>query len=102
MAQAFPHAQIVGLDIAPNRLQTVPSNCKFELWDINKSLTPFYEQFNFVHMRLVHGVAVIIYALSFMLTKPKARQSSHDYARKHQVSKTGWSYTVFQGGSSGQ
>ncbi|KIM31827.1 hypothetical protein M408DRAFT_21035 [Serendipita vermifera MAFF 305830] len=55
VANQFPQAQVVGIDIAPN-LQRDTSNCRFELWDINQGLSPFHGQFDLVHVRFIHGI----------------------------------------------
>ncbi|KIM31829.1 hypothetical protein M408DRAFT_21038 [Serendipita vermifera MAFF 305830] len=60
VANQFPQAQVIGIDIAPNLQKTSPPNCRFELWDINKGLSPFYGQFDLVHMRFTSGVHVIL------------------------------------------
>lgn len=56
MAHQFPHAQIVGIDIVSDILQSDVSNCRFEVGDISKGLSSFYGQFDFVHMRCVTSV----------------------------------------------
>ncbi|KIM31828.1 hypothetical protein M408DRAFT_64024 [Serendipita vermifera MAFF 305830] len=59
VANQFPQAQVIGIDIAPNLQKTSPPNCRFELWDINKGLSPFYGQFDLVHMRFTSGVHLV-------------------------------------------
>ncbi|KIM31824.1 hypothetical protein M408DRAFT_327242 [Serendipita vermifera MAFF 305830] len=56
VAHQFPQAQVIGLDTAPNLQQTKLPNCKFEIWDINQGLTPFYGQYDIVHMRFIQGI----------------------------------------------
>ena len=55
MAREFPEAEVVGVDLAPVPvdLDTVPSNCRFEIDDINLGLDHFKDSFDVVHMRLV-------------------------------------------------
>ncbi|KIM31825.1 hypothetical protein M408DRAFT_327244 [Serendipita vermifera MAFF 305830] len=56
VANQFPQAQVVGIDITPNLRQTMPPNCKFEIWNINQGLAPFYGQFDIVHLRFIQGI----------------------------------------------
>lgn len=55
MAHEFPHAEVVGVDLAPCPLQPdeVPSNCRFEVDDINLGLQHFENQFDVIHIRFV-------------------------------------------------
>ncbi|KAG8757019.1 hypothetical protein FRC14_002450 [Serendipita sp. 396] len=55
MAKEFPHAEVVGVDLAqvPVDTQTLPPNCRFEVDNINLGLTHFEAQFDVVHVRLV-------------------------------------------------
>jgi len=55
MAREFPHAQVVGIDLAPVPVEpeTLPSNCRFEVDDINRGLARFEGQFDLIHIRLV-------------------------------------------------
>ncbi|KIM34404.1 hypothetical protein M408DRAFT_325809 [Serendipita vermifera MAFF 305830] len=58
MAQAFPHADVVGVDLVVNASRTTPPNCRFEFDDINLGLSHFHGQFNLVHSRMiVNGLA---------------------------------------------
>lgn len=54
MAKEFPHAHVVGIDLAPVPISdTLPSNVTFELDDVNKGLTHLYDTFHLVHVRFV-------------------------------------------------
>jgi hypothetical protein len=57
MAKEFPWARVVGFDLAPCPIENhdVPSNCNFEIGDINLGLARFESQFDMVHLRLVSG-----------------------------------------------
>nr|ADE10096.1 AdoMet-MTases [Tremella fuciformis] len=53
MAQEYPAAEVVGLDLAPVQKETVPENCRFEIDDASKGL-PFPDgTFDVVHARLL-------------------------------------------------
>ncbi|KAF8580867.1 S-adenosyl-L-methionine-dependent methyltransferase [Ramaria rubella] len=57
MADEFPHAQVIGVDVAPIQPDEVPVNCSFELYDITKGrrLLPYDSgYFDLVHMRSIH------------------------------------------------
>ncbi|KIM19449.1 hypothetical protein M408DRAFT_39424, partial [Serendipita vermifera MAFF 305830] len=66
VANQFPQAQVIGIDIAPNFQKTSPPNCRFELWDINQGLSPFYGQFDLVHMRFTSGVHLVDHHASIL------------------------------------
>jgi hypothetical protein len=42
MAREFPHAQVLGVDLAPvpAEPETLPDNCRFEVDDINLGYVP--------------------------------------------------------------
>ncbi|CAG7849049.1 SubName: Full=Uncharacterized protein {ECO:0000313/EMBL:CCA67102.1} [Serendipita indica DSM 11827] len=55
MSRNFPDADVVGIDLAPVPLdlESVPSNCRFEIDDINLGLEHFKDSFDLVHARLI-------------------------------------------------
>ncbi|KAG8812839.1 hypothetical protein FRB91_001165 [Serendipita sp. 411] len=57
MSKEFPHCQFVGIDLAPVPIEAenVPSNCRFELDDINNGLAHFHNSFDIIHTRLIAG-----------------------------------------------
>ena len=57
MAKEFPHCQVVGIDLAPVPLEpeAIPSNCRFELDDVNKGMAHYYNQFDVIHARFIAG-----------------------------------------------
>jgi len=57
MAQEFPHAQVVGVDLAPTTTRPPPSNCRFEFDDFTLGLEHYYNSFDVVHLRsIANGV----------------------------------------------
>lgn len=52
MAQEFPSARVVGVDLVPVPHE-IPYNCRFEVDDINLGLSHFSGQFDLVHARCV-------------------------------------------------
>ena len=54
-ATRYPHVEVIGTDLAPAIMSEddVPSNCRFELDDVNRGLAHFYDQMDLVHMRAV-------------------------------------------------
>jgi len=54
-ASRYPHVEVIGTDLAPAIMSEsdVPSNCRFELDDLNRGLAHFYGQMDLVHMRAV-------------------------------------------------
>ncbi|KAF8329814.1 S-adenosyl-L-methionine-dependent methyltransferase [Cantharellus anzutake] len=52
MARKFPHAKVVGVDLAPGLIwEMMPPNCRVEFDDINKPLRHFRGKFDVVHAR---------------------------------------------------
>ncbi|KAG8986801.1 hypothetical protein FRB90_003768, partial [Tulasnella sp. 427] len=58
VARMFPHADVVGLDLAPvNPISQPPTNCQFECGDVNNDLTRFYGRFDVIHARaIIQGI----------------------------------------------
>ncbi|KAG9048342.1 hypothetical protein FS837_000214 [Tulasnella sp. UAMH 9824] len=58
VAQMFPHANVVGLDLAPvNPISQAPPNCQFECGDVNEDLSRFYNSFDVIHARaIIQGI----------------------------------------------
>lgn len=57
MAKRYPHANVVGVDLAPTPIDQslCPSNLRFEIDNINNGVTRFYNQFDLIHFRCVGG-----------------------------------------------
>lgn len=55
MANEFPHCQVLGLDLAPvpTPKSRIPSNCRFEVGDINLGLSHLQGQYDLVFARLI-------------------------------------------------
>ncbi|KAG8902183.1 hypothetical protein FRB99_004789 [Tulasnella sp. 403] len=56
MAQRFPHADVVGMDLTPPKpesLGSVPPNCRFIRHNANDDMGEFTEMFDVVHMRMI-------------------------------------------------
>ncbi|KAG9094458.1 hypothetical protein FRC06_010792 [Ceratobasidium sp. 370] len=53
MAREFPHAQAIGIDLAPSSPVDVPSNVKFETRDINQETSEYYGKFDMIQARSV-------------------------------------------------
>ncbi|KAI5123372.1 hypothetical protein M0805_001793 [Coniferiporia weirii] len=51
MAQEFPHAQVVGVDLAPSTIRPPPPNCRLEFDDFTLGLEHYYNSFDVVHAR---------------------------------------------------
>ncbi|KZT34774.1 S-adenosyl-L-methionine-dependent methyltransferase [Sistotremastrum suecicum HHB10207 ss-3] len=55
MARAYPHARVVGFDLAPVAPRDTPPNCSFSRGDWSNGLFQFRNQFNLVYTRSVLG-----------------------------------------------
>ncbi|KAG8762237.1 hypothetical protein FRC15_008604, partial [Serendipita sp. 397] len=57
MAKEFPHAEVIGVDLSPCPIsaEELPVNCRFEVDDLNLGLSHFENQFDVIHLRLVHS-----------------------------------------------
>lgn len=52
VAKDYPNAKIIGFDLSPINRDGVPSNCTFEVGDLNKDLGRYPDgTFDFVHSR---------------------------------------------------
>ncbi|KAF8593600.1 hypothetical protein BDV93DRAFT_612179 [Ceratobasidium sp. AG-I] len=51
MALEYPHAEVVGVDLAPNTTRCPPPNCRFEMDDFNLGLAHYHGMFDVVHAR---------------------------------------------------
>ncbi|GLB34900.1 putative methyltransferase [Lyophyllum shimeji] len=55
MADDFPRAEVIGVDLAPIQPRTVPPNCTFELCDLDQRNIPYPDNhFDFIHARSIH------------------------------------------------
>ncbi|KAF9265442.1 S-adenosyl-L-methionine-dependent methyltransferase [Marasmius fiardii PR-910] len=55
MADEFPRAEVIGIDLAPLQPRDVPPNCTFELYDLDQGPIPYPDgYFDFVHARSIH------------------------------------------------
>ncbi|TFK76384.1 S-adenosyl-L-methionine-dependent methyltransferase [Pluteus cervinus] len=55
MADEFPRAEVIGVDLAPIQPRDVPPNCTFELCDLDQWNIPYPDNyFDFVHARSMH------------------------------------------------
>lgn len=54
MAKLFPHAEVVGIDLAnPKPQEAIPPNCRFEIDDANLGFPHFHNRFDVVHVRAI-------------------------------------------------
>lgn len=54
MADAFPSAKVVGVDIAPVQPTWVPPNCEFEILDVEQEWNHKLASYDFIHARELH------------------------------------------------
>jgi len=55
MADEFPRAEVIGIDLAPIQPKTVPPNCTFELCDLDQRHLPYPDgHFDLIHARSMH------------------------------------------------
>ncbi|KAK1228422.1 hypothetical protein PQX77_008560 [Marasmius sp. AFHP31] len=55
MADEFPRAEVIGIDLAPLQPRDVPPNCTFELYDLDQGPIPYPDNyFDLVHARSMH------------------------------------------------
>jgi SAM-dependent methyltransferase len=56
MADEFPHVEVTGVDLAPLQPRMVPSNCTFELCDLDARCLPYHSNsYDVVHARNMHS-----------------------------------------------
>jgi len=55
LADEFPTAEVIGVDLAPVQPREVPENCTFELCDLDQIYLPYpSEHFDVIHARFMH------------------------------------------------
>ncbi|KAI6045759.1 S-adenosyl-L-methionine-dependent methyltransferase [Pisolithus marmoratus] len=55
LADEFPTAEVIGVDLAPLQPREVPENCTFELCDLDQFFLPYpSEHFDVIHARFMH------------------------------------------------
>ncbi|KAG1827210.1 S-adenosyl-L-methionine-dependent methyltransferase [Suillus subaureus] len=55
LADEFPSAEVIGVDLAPIQPREVPANCTFELCDLDQFYLPYpSEHFDVIHARFMH------------------------------------------------
>ncbi|KAG1756702.1 S-adenosyl-L-methionine-dependent methyltransferase [Suillus paluster] len=55
LADEFPSAEVIGVDLAPVQPREVPANCTFELCDLDQWYLPYpSEHFDVIHARFMH------------------------------------------------
>lgn len=57
MARLYPRAEVIGIDLAPRPQDPghLPSNVRFETYDLNRGLSHLYGQFDVTHARSITG-----------------------------------------------
>ncbi|PVF94112.1 hypothetical protein CPB86DRAFT_789362 [Serendipita vermifera] len=55
MARRFPHVSVLGIDLTPPTHDPGkhPPNLQFQTYDVNRGMSPFHGQFDFIQMRCV-------------------------------------------------
>ncbi|KDQ16365.1 hypothetical protein BOTBODRAFT_31050 [Botryobasidium botryosum FD-172 SS1] len=53
MAEEFPHAQVVGIDLAPCTSRPLPDNCRLEFDDVTLGMSHYHNCFDLIHLRCV-------------------------------------------------
>lgn len=55
MADQFPSAEVIGVDISPSQPSWVPPNVNFQIDDVQEDWTYPEASFDFIHVRYMHG-----------------------------------------------
>ncbi|KAF1817550.1 SAM dependent methyltransferase [Eremomyces bilateralis CBS 781.70] len=55
VADQYPSAEVIGVDISPVQPSFVPPNCRFELDDATQPWTFQENHFDFIHIRMMNG-----------------------------------------------
>jgi hypothetical protein len=55
MAQKFPHCDVLGLDLAPVPWESdnMPSNCRFEIGNINLGISHYHGCFDLIRVQCI-------------------------------------------------
>ena len=74
VADAYPGANVIGVDISPIQPKWVPTNCEFQIFDLEQSWTWGDNHFDLIHTRIMNGVALRswpkFYEQAFQKLKP--------------------------------
>ena len=73
MADKFPGAEVIGVDISPIQPNWVPPNLHFQIDDVQLPWTFEPESFDFIHVRYMHGAIAdwpALYSEMFKALKP--------------------------------
>lgn len=73
IADQFPNAEVVGIDLSPTQPAWVPPNCKFELDDASQDWSFKDNTFDYIHIRFMSGCFkdwVKVYAQCYRCLKP--------------------------------
>ena len=74
IADAYPGANVIGMDISPIQPRNVPSNCSFEISNLEDPWTYADNRFDLVHTRIMNGFSLRswpkFYAEAFRALKP--------------------------------
>jgi hypothetical protein len=66
VAEEYPYARVIGMDLSPVQRRDVPSNCKFLIGDLTKDLAEFYNgSFDLVNSRYGHTPGGLIIKSSY-------------------------------------
>ncbi|CAE6414985.1 hypothetical protein BN14_03618 [Rhizoctonia solani AG-1 IB] len=53
MAAAFPHSDVLAIDLAPGIPENAPPNVQFKVADVTKEVPEYYDQFDLIQARCV-------------------------------------------------
>ena len=83
MADQFPDAEVLGIDLSPIQPAWVPPNCKFEIDDASQDWTFDDNTFDYIHIRVMAGCFkdwVRLYSQCYRCLKPGGILEHQDFS----------------------
>ena len=83
IADEFPEAEVVGIDLSPTQPAWVPPNCRFEIDDASQAWTFEDNSFDYIHIRFMSGCFkdwVKLYRECYRCLKPGGFLEHQDFS----------------------
>ncbi|SPN99226.1 related to TAM domain methyltransferase [Cephalotrichum gorgonifer] len=83
MADQFPEAEVIGIDLSPTQPAWVPPNCRFEIDDASLEWTFADSSFDYIHIRFMAGCFedwVKLYKQCYRCLKPGGYLEHQDFS----------------------
>jgi trans-aconitate methyltransferase len=86
MADRFPSASVIGIDLSPVQATWVPPNAKFEVDDFEKEWTFGADKFDLIYMRHLYPVSQIMFDFTNKLLTQSSQAAGLKSMKLHYLS----------------